>query len=77
MRARAPEAAVWVLSDPAFLENACRLLGGLVTLGRGAAGAAAGPGLHRRLQQHVLRLSPAVVVVRCLRANIGHEQVGM
>ena len=75
IRARAPEAAVWVLSDPAFLEDACRLLVGLVTLGRGAAVAEAGPGLCHGLQRHVLRLSPAVVVVRCLRANIGDQQV--
>lgn len=66
---------MWVLSDPAFLEDACRLLVGLVKLGRRAAGAEAGPGLRRGIQRHVLRLSPAVVVVRYLRANIGHEQV--
>ncbi|CAM9846328.1 unnamed protein product, partial [Laminaria digitata] len=75
VRARAPEAAVWVLSDPDFLEDACHLLVGLVKLGRGAAGTDAGPGLCRGLQRHVLRLSPAVVAVRCLRANIGHQEI--
>lgn len=66
---------MWVLSEPAFLEDACHLLVGLVKLGRGAASADAGPALRRGVQRHVLRLSPAVVIVRCLRANIGHEQV--
>ncbi|CAN0020293.1 unnamed protein product, partial [Ectocarpus sp. 4 AP-2014] len=31
LRSRAAEAAVWVLADPNFLEDACRLLIGLVS----------------------------------------------
>eukprot|EP00903_Cladosiphon_okamuranus_P006046 g5963.t1 len=71
LRARAAEAAVWVLSDPDFLEDACRLLAGLVKLGAIAGGTEAGFSLCRRLRLFVLQLSPAVVVVRCLRGNIG------
>ncbi|CAN0188560.1 unnamed protein product [Scytosiphon promiscuus] len=75
LRARAAEAAVWVLPDPDFLEDACRLLTGLVKLGHDAGRTEAGFGLCRRLKKHVLQLSPAVVAVRCLRANAGPPEV--
>ncbi|CAM9449076.1 unnamed protein product [Hapterophycus canaliculatus] len=75
LRARAAEAAVWVLPDPDFLEDACRLLTGLVKMGHDAGGTEAGFSLCRRLRKHVLQLSPAVVAVRCLRANIGPPEV--
>lgn len=75
LRARAAEAAVWVLSDPHFLEDACRLLVGLVKLGTTAGGTEAGFGLCRRLRLFVLQLSPAVVAVRCLRGNVGPPEV--
>lgn len=73
--ARAPETAVWVLSDPSFLEDACRLLMGVVKLGRGAGSTEAGFDLCRRLQHHVLLMSPVVVAVGCIRANIGPPEV--
>lgn len=75
LRARAAEAAVWVLSDPNFLEDACRLLVGLVKLGATAGGTEAGFDLCRRLRLFVLQLSPAVVAVRCLRGNVGPSEV--
>lgn len=75
LRARAPEAAVWVLSDPNFLEHACRLLVGFVKLGATTGGAEAGFGLCRRLRLFVLQLSPAIVAVRCLRRNVGPPEV--
>lgn len=77
MRARAPEAALWVMSDSGFRDDACHLLMGLVKLGRGAGGTEAGFNLCRRLQRHVLQLSPAVVVVRCLLESIGSPEVNM
>ena len=76
LRARAAEAAVWVLSDPTFLEDACRLLVGLVKLGAAAGGTEAGFSLCRRLRLFVLQLSPAVVTVRCLRGSVGAPEVG-
>ena len=75
LRARAAEAAVWVLSDPDFLEDACRLLVGLVKLNAAAAGTEAGFALCRKLRLFVLQLSPAVVAVRCLRGKIGPPEV--
>ncbi|CAM9314056.1 unnamed protein product [Pylaiella littoralis] len=71
LRARAAEAAVWVLSDLNFLEHASALLIGLVKLGRDVGGTEAGFGLCRRLRLFVLHLAPAVVAVRCLQASIG------
>ena len=76
LRARAAEAAVWVLSDPNFLEDACRLLVGLVKLGATVGRTEAGFGLVRKLRLFVLQLSPAVVAVRCLRGNVGPPEVG-
>lgn len=75
LRARAPEAAVWVLSEEAFLPDACQLLLGFVKLGRSVGGTEAGFDLTRRLQRHILLMSPAVVVVRCIRENIGQPEV--
>ncbi|CAM9833331.1 unnamed protein product [Ectocarpus fasciculatus] len=75
LQSRAAEAAVWVLSDPTFLENACRLLIGLVQLGRDAGHSEAGFSLCRRLRLFVLQLSPAVVAVRCLRASVGPPEI--
>lgn len=48
---------------------------GLVKLGHDAGGTEAGFGLRRKLRTYVLQLSPAVVAVRCLRANIGPPEV--
>lgn len=75
LRAQAPEAAVWVLSEPVFIEDACHLLVGLLKLGRGAGGTEAGFDICRGVQRHILKLSPAVVVARCLRAEIGQPEV--
>lgn len=75
VRARAPQVAVWVLSEPAFLEDACHLLIGVVQLAPGVKNTNVGFDLYRRLQKHILRLSPTVVAVRCLRAGIGKSEV--
>lgn len=75
LRARAAEAAVWVLSDPTFVEDASALLIGLVKLEHGIGGTEAGFGLCRRLQLFVLHLSPAVVAVHCLQKSVGHSEV--
>ncbi|CAM9535261.1 unnamed protein product [Ectocarpus sp. 12 AP-2014] len=75
LRSRAAEAAVWVLADTNFLEDACRLLMGLVQLGHDAGHSEAGFGLCRRLRLFVLQLSPAVVAVRCLRASVGPPEI--
>lgn len=48
---------------------------GLVKLGHDAGGTEAGFGLCRRLRKYVLQLSPAIVAVRCLRANVGPPEV--
>lgn len=75
LRARAAEAAVWVLSDPHFLEDASALLIGLVKLGHDVGGTEAGFSLCRRLRLFALHLSPAVVAVRCLQASVGPPEV--
>lgn len=75
LRARAPEAAVWVLAQPEFVNDACCFLLGFVKLGCAARVTGATTDLRRRLQRHVLALSPAVAVVSCLCASIGQVEV--
>lgn len=75
LRARAPEAAVWVLTEDDLVGDACRLLLGFLKLERAVGATEIGFDLGRRLQKHVLALSPAVPIVRCFREGVGQPEV--